>query len=179
MAKKKKSAKKSVTVAEAPKFGSQWDHGAIGRANRIGLEIEDAAGYDPETGRAANPNGVKRMRRVDMIEIWRREGVISTAGYNAAEKLRDAWEATQQSPGWPDNDRVQSSARPDVAVTVQIDRLSVYDRLARHIPAADMPIITACVLQPYTPASAGYRSERYKLGLAHLRDALDRLSIWT
>ena len=34
------------------------------------------------------------MRRVDMIEVWHRKRVISTDGYNAAEKLHDAFERT-------------------------------------------------------------------------------------
>ena len=138
------------------------------------LETEDAADIDPETGEVRNPNGVLRARRVDMLGVWHRRGWITTAGFNAAERLRDAFEATQRAPGWPDNDRVQSSPKPDHAVTIQvdrisrfhainrlvidgdtaiisavaiqIDRLSKYHMIARLIVADDMQIITACVL---------------------------------
>lgn len=154
----------------------EWDMGATGPANRVGLVVEDAADLDRETGKVINPNGVKRARRVDMLEVWHKRGVISTAGFNAAEKLRDAFEATERAPGWPDNDRVQSSPKPDHAVAIQIDRLSRYHDIARHVGQADRAIMDACVLSRGTPATIGYKGRRYQEGLDLLRDALDRLA---
>ena len=178
-AKRRRKAQKAVTIAQP----TSWDMGATGQANRIGLLQEPATELDPTTGRAMpNPNGVKRMRRVDMLEIWHKKGVISTAGYNAAEKLRDAFEATQRAPGWPDNDRVQSSPKPDHAVTIQIDRLSRYHQISKHIHSEDQPIISACVLDRASPMAVviggrkPYRGAGYQAGLEHLRDALDRLA---
>lgn len=169
---------KSVTLAVAP-----WDMGAAGPANRAGLEVEDAMDIDPETGEVRNPNGIKRARRVDMLGVWHRRGWISTAGYNAAEKLRDAFEATQRAPGWPDNDRVQSSPKPDHAVTIQIDRLSGYHAIARLILAGDVQIITACVLDRGGPdrvrdrvGRRPYIGETARDGYRHLSEALDRLA---
>ena len=154
-----------------------WDTGATGLANRENLVIEDAADMDPETGRVINPNNIKRARRVDMLEVWHRKGVISTAGFNAAEKLRDAFEATHRAPGWPDNDRVQSSPKPDHAVAIQIDRMSAFHAINRHIVADDHEIIDACVLHSGSPMRIGrYRGRGYQAGLDHLRDALDRLA---
>lgn len=168
----------AVSLAPSP-----WDFGATGPANRAGLEIEDAADIDPETGEVINPNNVKRARRVDMLGVWHRRGWITTAGFNAAEALRDAFEATQRAPGWPDNDRVQSSPKPDHAVTIQIDRLSRYHAVARLIITADMPIITACVLDRGGPDRVRNRSgvqvyigETMRDGYKHLADALDRLA---
>lgn len=155
---------------------TQWDHGATGPANRIGLVTEPAIDADPVTGQVANPNGIKRARRVDMLEIWHKQGAITTEGFNAAEKLRDAFEATQRAPGWPDNDRVQSSPKPDHAVTIQIDRISAFNAINRHVVADDRSIISACVLHRHTPAVAGYKGRAYQAGLDHLRDALDRLA---
>ena len=161
-----------VTIVPCP-----WDMGATGPANRRNLVVEDAMDADPVTGKVINPNGVKRARRVDMLEVWHRKGVISTAGFNAAEKLRDAFEATERTPGWPDNDRVQSSPKPDHAVTIQIDRLSRYHAIARHVTPEDRPILNACVLHRGIPSSLRqYRGYGYQAGLAHLRDALDRLA---
>lgn len=156
-----------------------WDTGATGPANRNGLVIEDAADMDPETGKAVNPNNIKRARRVNMLEVWHRKGVISTAGFNAAEKLRDAFEATSRAPGWPDNDRVQSSPKPDHAVTIQIDRLSAFHAFHRHVTDEDREIIDACVLLGGSPMRIRrYRGGRgYQAGLEHLRAALDRLAI--
>lgn len=155
---------------------SPWDHGATGPANREGMEIEEAAEFEAGTGERRNPNRVMRARRVDMLEVWHRKGQLSTAGFNAAEKLRDAFEATGRAPGWPDNDRVQSSPKPDHAVTIQIDRISRYHAIARLVPASDRAILDACVLSRRTPASAGYKGRRYEAGMQHLRDALDRLA---
>ena len=172
-------AKTQVTLAPNP-----WDMGADGPANRIGLIEEAATEIDPETGKEQpNPNNVKRARRVDMLEVWHRRGWITTAGFNAAEKLRDAFEATQRAPGWPDNDRVQSSPKPDHAVTIQIDRLSKYHVIARLILAADMQIIAACVLDRHGPERVRdkrghriYAGENMRAGYQHLCDALDRLA---
>jgi hypothetical protein len=160
--------KKPVTLA-------QWDFGAKGQANQIGLVVEDAAEITP-AGKAANPNGVKRARRVDMLELWHRRGEITTAGYNAAEKLRDAFEATERAPGWPDNDRVQSSPKPDHAVTIQIDRLSKYHAIARHIHRDDRELISHCVLSRGTPCGLMRYRRKPVEGKAALRDALERLA---
>lgn len=155
---------------------AEWDMGATGPANRRGLVVEAAADLDLETGKVINPNGVMRARRVDMLEIWHKRGVISTSGFNAAEKLRDAFEATERAPGWPDNDRVQSSPKPDHAVSIQIDRLSRYHEIARHVRSQDRTIIDACVLHRGAPTSIGYKGRRYQEGLDRLRDALDHLA---
>ena len=164
---------KGVTLPPAP-----WDTGASGPAARARpAVIEDAIDADPETGEVRNPNGVKRLRIVDMLEVWHKRGVISTAGFNAAEKLRDAFEATQRAPGWPDNDRVQSSPKPDHAVTIQIDRVSRYHAIARFIWAPDWPVIDYFVLQNReADRKAEFAGARYKAGLAELGPALDRLA---
>jgi len=161
----------NVTLPPSP-----WDHGADGQANREGIEVEEAAEFEAGTGERRNPNRVMRARRVDMLEVWHRKGEISTDGFNAAEKLRDAFEATERAPGWPDNDRVQSSPKPDHAVEIQIDRISRYHAIARLIPATDLRILDACVMSRRTPATAGYKGRRYAAGMQHLRDALDRLA---
>ena len=152
-----------------------WDFGATGKANQAGLTIEDAAENTPQ-GKDANPNGVKRARRVDNLERWHRMGDISTAGYNAAEKLRNAFEATERAPGWPDNDRVQSSPKPDHAVTIQIDRLSRYHAIARHVHRDDREIIGQCVLRQGTPSGLMRYRRKPVQGKAALRAALDRLA---
>lgn len=175
---KKRSKKPAVSLA----MPTSWDMGATGQANRIGLVIEDRGDVDPATGKRTNPNGVKGMRRVDMLEIWHRKGEITTAGYNAAERLRNAMEKTLRGPGWADNDRVQSSPKPDHAVTIQIDRISAFHGIARHIAQEDQPIIYHCVINGGIPASLRvngsrpYQGRGYQMGLQHLSDALDRLA---
>lgn len=167
-----KRKSKPVTTPPCP-----WDMGATGQANRSNLVIEQVGDMDTATGAIINPNGVKRARRVDMLEVWHKKGVISTAGFNAAEKLRDAFEATERAPGWPEAERVDSSPKPDHAVTIQIDRMSRFHVYHRHVSAEDREIIDACVLRGGTPGSLRqYRREKWQAGLRHLHDALDRLA---
>lgn len=166
-------ASAEVTLAETP-----WDHGATGPANRIGLVVEERGEIDPKSGKMRNPNGVTGVRRVDLLEYWHKRGTISTAGFNAGEKLRNAFEATMRSkPALPGNDRVQSSPKPDLAVDIIVDRISAFERLMRHVVTKDRDIISACVLGNATPAAIRrYRGAGYRHGLAHLREALDRLA---
>lgn len=163
---------------------SAWDEGATGPANRHGLVREAATDIDPETGKETpNPNNVMRMRRVDMLEVWARKGRISAAGYNAADKLRRAYLATFKAPGWPDNDRVQSSPKPDHAVTIQIERLSDFHEFWKVVVAADRAIIGWCILHDHSAATLRddrgrrpYYGHGHAAGMKHLREALDRLA---
>lgn len=180
---KRKKAQKNVTLPSA--MPTEWDMGADGPANRHGLVREDATELDAKTGKMMpNPNGVKRMRRVDMLEIYHRRGEITARMWNAAERLREAFEATMRGGTWPDNDRVQSSPKPDHAVTIQIDRLSRFHAIHKFVPKDDRPIIDACVFQMNGPTSAiidGVKPYKgggaaYERGMQHLRSALDRLA---
>lgn len=159
-----------------------WDMGAEGQANRHNLHREERGEINPATGKMENPNGVQGMRRVDMLEIWHGKGVISTRGHNAAVKLRNAFEQTQRAPGWPDNDRVQSSPKPDHAVTIQIDRISKFAAIYNLVPYRDNDIIWHCVICRGIPSSLvvrgryPYRGKYYDVGLEYLREALDRLA---
>jgi hypothetical protein len=170
-ARQKTRAERSVVTLRA------WDMGATGPANRAGLVLEEASETDPQTGRKANPNGVLRARRVDMLEHYHRKGQISTAGLNAAEALRDAFEATQRAPGWPESERVDASPKPDQAVAMQIDRISRFHAVNRLVPQADRELIDMCVLRSGTPGTLSqYRGRRYHEGIKVLAAALDRLA---
>lgn len=162
--------RKPVTMQTA-----SWDHGATGVANRAGLVIEQRGEPDPETGEMINPNGITGARRVDLLEFWHKRGNISTNGFNAAVKLRDAFEATQRGkPALPDNDRVSSSPKPDHAVAIMVDRISALSAITRHIETRDREIVLACVADGHHPARV-YGSIRWQAGMQHLADALDRL----
>lgn len=153
-----------------------WDHGAMGAANRIGLVVEERGELDTKTGKMQNPNGVTGVRRVDLLEFWLKRGSISQEGYTAAVLLRNAFEATLRSkPALPDNDRVQSSPKPDHAVTIQIDRISKFQSIMRHVCDSDRAIVRACVMEGRHPSSV-YGAMRVREGFEHLRNALDALA---
>ena len=158
---------------------SPWDHGATGKANQAGLVVEERGEVDPTTGRAVNPNGVTGTRRRDLLEFWHHRGTITTAQWNAAETLRDAYEATMRGPdALPDNDRVQSSPKPDQAVTIMIDRISRFTTLMGYVVSDDREIISRCILDGAHPGRLPqYRGEKYRLGFDHLREALDRFAL--
>ena len=162
-----------VVLASMP-----WDHGAMGAANRVGLVVEERGELDPATGKVTNPNKVTGVRRVDLLEFWHSKGTISTGGYNAAVTLRDAYEATMRtgSPALPDNDRVQSSPKPDQAVTIKVHHISRFASLMRRVDSQDREIVSRCVLDGWHPSRI-YGALRTREGLDHLRAALDRLHV--
>lgn len=157
---------------------SPWDHGATGPANRIGLRIEERGEVDPATGKVTNPNGVTGARRVDMLEIYHKRGVISARGHAAGKMLRDAWERTEVGTCAPWlRERVDSSPKPDEAVTVQIDRLSALVRITKLVHPNDAGILhCVCALGVGLAHLPEYRGLRHDAGKAHLHDALERLA---
>lgn len=152
---------------------------AFCRKAGIAPKLEDAVERDPVSGKVNNPNGIKRARRVDMLEVWRKRGAVSQRGFDAGMTLRAAFEATLRGPSANfANDRVDSSPKPDHAVSIQIDRLSRFHRIHRHVREADREIIDTVVLRGAALAGIkGYRGSGYRRGLAHLHDALERLAV--
>jgi hypothetical protein len=165
--------KAAVTLAQP-----SWDMGATGQANRIGLVTEDAGEVDRDTGKWVNPNGVKRARRVDMLEVYHERGWISDRGYTAGEALRDAWTGTQRGKGtdWS-MERVDSSSKPDAHIDIQIDRVSRYLAVSSLIPTDDMDIVFAVACDAHAISRLKrYRGISHERGKVHLRAALDRLA---
>jgi hypothetical protein len=180
--------KSAVTVAAMP---SAWDMGATGPANRAWLVTEERGETDPETGEKRNPNNVQGVRRIDNIEVWHNcfiggkynRAWITTEQYNAAIDYRDAFEATMLAPG-TDYARpiVDSSPKPDHAVTIQMDRIARYERAARSIAPQDRPILWHCVIMGGLPSTLRingqqiYQGDGFEAGYIALRAALDRLA---
>lgn len=183
MAGKIKGKKKTApTIPMTP-----WDIGALGPANQKGLCQEEARDVVAE-GETPNPNGVTRMRRISKLERWhntyrlmqrgRGKGpYITTRQYNAAERYLDAFEATMQTPGWPDNDRVQSSPKPDHAVAIQIDRVSRFHAVAGGLLPDERAIIETVLfgIEDMPEGRRFYaRVERLRQVLDKLADYIDR-----
>ena len=172
-------ARAGVTVSLG---GSEWDQGAMGQANRIGLVVEPRGTLDPATGKTINPNAVKGARRVDMMETYHKRGWISDRGFTAGERLRDAWEDTQRGPGWADNDRVQSSAKPDQAIAMQLDRIGRLVWLTKRMPKDHAALIEAVCMKRVGLASATvdgvkpFTGSRHDEGARVMRVAFDALA---
>lgn len=163
--------KSQVTLA-------RWDQGATGQANRVGLVTEERGDRDAKTGKIINPNSVKGVRRVDMLEVYHKRGWISDRGYTAGEALRDAWSATQCGKGVDlSQDRVDATAKPDAAIAMQIDRVSRLLSISRRIPADDEAILHAVACEGRAISHLRqYRGMYHEKGKTHLREALDRLA---
>lgn len=125
---------------------------------------------------APNPNGVRRRVFEDALEVYAGKGWITPRGYEAGKKLRAAWEGTERSDNYL-KERVDSSPKPDVAVAVQIDRVSARNAITRKIPPEDWTILMTVVCEGQAIGRLPeYRGRGHERGKAHLRAALDRLA---
>lgn len=163
MAKRKKATRQAVTVAAMPE---RWDMGAQGQANRVHL-VQEPVTWRNDKGETVNPNNVKRMRRVDMLEVYANRGWISKRGFNAGEKLRGAWEDTMRGPGWSDNDRVQSTSKPDQAIAMRIDRISALVGVSRKVPVEWAGLIEHVAINQGAIAAYKHKGKRVYLGINH------------
>ena len=168
--------RQSVPVATP---ASQWDHGADGPANRIGLVVEERGELDPATGKMVNPNRVTGARRLTWLERYAAKGWISPEGLSAGLRLHLAWQRISigTSAPWL-RERVDATPRPDHAVTVQIDRREAYHRIWRTVPAEDRRVLHwVCCENRSLGAAMRRRGGRGHDALkANLREALDRLA---
>lgn len=161
-----------VTVAPQP-----WDHGATGPANRRGLRVEPATDFDHDTGKErSNPNGVTRVRRMEPIEAYLRQGRITVGQAATAREMRDASE-------------VSRNADPLAAIQSHVDRPSgpfepcagPYD--ARHkyrdmmacVPPASRPVVEHVAIGGYyvTAMPGGTKGGASARHMQRLRDGLD------
>ena len=157
---------------------TSWDHGATGQANRVGLVIEDRGEKDPATGKVVNPNNVTGVRRYDMLEVYAKRGWISTRAHGAGELLRLAWLKTEIGTCAPWlRERVDSSPKPDLAVTIQIKRMSALLRVSKLIDQDDERIVfCVCCDGGSIGRLPEYRGDNHDKGKAHISAALERLA---
>ena len=145
------------------------DLGATGPANRAGLVIERVAD---------SPNGEKRARRVDMLEVYHARGTVTDRQHAAGKVLREAWLRTHMGPAVDlAQERVDKSPDPSRAITIAIDHLSRFIAVTRRIPTHDAEILYCVVcMERSVVAMSRYRGERRRLGEEHLRSALSQLA---
>lgn len=177
--KKRKQAwtQKAKPKSEVSLAQPRWDRGADGQANRIGL-VEEPVTWTDDEGNEVNPNGVKRLRRVDMLENYYRRGWISQRGFSAGEKLRNAWEAVGKVKAMDfKQDRVDSTPKPDQHVAIQVDRVSHLVSLSKHIPDEYAEIILTVAREGRGIAALPqYRGSRHEGGKVDLHNAFEALA---
>lgn len=158
-------AKRGKRQPHAPQ--TEWDMGASGPANRVGIVVERVE--EP------NPNGVRRARRIDMAEVYYRRGVLTRRQYLAAMMLRTAYEQTGKSPPAIKAVQVDSSPKPDQHIAILLDRMAIFATVFKHVPAADRAILDRLCIQGTGPGKP-YVGTRYRAGLALMASACERLA---
>lgn len=152
-----------------------WDAGPNTAAQKAGKVVEDVTETDPTTGKRVNPNGVKRARRIDMIESYHKRGRVTDRQMRAALKLREAYEATLRGPAAIKEIQVDSSPKPDQHVAITIDRMSKFIAISRHIPQPYAGIVEHVAIHNRSVGSM-YRGRLHSKGVLLLREGLDRLA---
>lgn len=153
-----------------------WDMGTGTAAQRAGLVIEDAAYTDPETGKKVNPNGVKRARRVDLVESLHNRGILSKRQYLAAQALIMASERVEMTGSALKKVQVDTSSKPDAANVVKIDLQRKVSDIERMVPRQQWVVIECVVLHNRTVARVGYKGRAYRRGQEILAEGLDKVA---
>lgn len=180
--KQKKRKEKRVSLAPMPAAianhqGRRWDRGPNTQAQRAGKVVEDAEYFDEETGEKVNPNGVKRLRKIDLVEHYARKGVIDRRQMLAGITLRSAFEGTQRTAPAIKKVQVDSTPKPDQHVEIMIDRLSRFADVFNGLNGKYREILDCVVLNNCHPAwLKKYRGRRYVRGIEVLQEALSALS---
>lgn len=179
---KKKKGRKQVTLAALPETMTKhsrdrWDMGPSTQAQKAGKIIEPAEFYDEESGKMVNPNGVKRARRIDLVEHYHRKGIIDRRQMLAGLALRVAFEGTQRTAPAIKKVQVDSSPKPDANIEIMIDRISRFADIYEGMNTGDRDILDCVVLNNSTPAwLKKYRGPRYHLGIERMQEALAKLA---
>lgn len=138
---------------------------------------EDAEFYDEESGKMVNPNGVKRARRIDLVEHYHRKGVIDRRQMLAGLALRVAFEGTQRTAPAIKKVQVDSSPKPDANIEIMIDRISRFADVQNGLCEKHREILGCVVLDNNHPAALRkYRGRRYLLGIEAMQEALSSLA---
>ncbi|MDG4650101.1 hypothetical protein P6F26_16760 [Roseibacterium sp. SDUM158017] len=130
--KRKAASKKAVTL---PQFTG--DHGTGTAAAMAQTFLEPMKNDDGKP----DPNKRARRRRIEVIDHLTS---LSLRQYQAAREIRDAYcQCEKLSSGSPLKEQVDSSARPDATMAIQVDAMSRLRRAMKMVPNHMRPIVEA------------------------------------
>lgn len=159
---------------------SQWDMGPDTAAQKAGRIIEPADYVDEETGEKVNPNGVRRARRIDLVESYHkrdRNPILDKRQFMAATSLREAYLQTQRTAPAIKKVQVDSSPKPDAHVEIMIDRLSKFSGLMKCVPTEAKSVVDIVVLENQAVGSLReYRGSGHAKGVIRLQGALNLIA---
>lgn len=166
---------KAVSVAKMP---TEWDKGAMGPANRVGLVQEAATDFDVNTGKdAPNPNGVRRHRRVIWIDHYEQKGKLTRAQCAMGHILYAAYHGSpNRDPLAAMGDRVDGGGAGDAQVSA-IDRKRELYRMKARIPQGAWPFVEHVVImdrpiRAMAGCADGHAESRYMARLCNGLDAI-------
>ena len=158
----------SVTTAAIP-----WDTGAKGSANLDRMIVEDAPTIDPDTGKASNPNGIKRARRRPWIETYRMQGKISDASLTAALRLYAAYQGYPARDPLAAIDEIKTGGRSE-PMAATIDRRREFYAMWASVPRDSRPAVEHVVLndQPLRSLAGCTNTAAHERHMSRLIDGL-------
>lgn len=175
----RRADRKPVTLSAMPE-AKTGDIGPDTPAQRQGRIIEAADWACPETGKRMNPNGIRRARKIDLIESYYRRStnpLIDARQFKAAQALRNAYEQTQKSAPAIKKVQVDTTPKPDANVAIMIDRISGYHSISKLIPSECMAVIDTVVMQNRAIGShPAYKAWNHAKGVDLLRQGLDAIA---
>lgn len=170
--------KSAVSLAPCP-----WDMGASGKANQVGLIVEDRPDIDPETGKKTNPNGRRGARRDTWVSRYLLAGHITLPQANAARslyaashgKLRDDPLRSLRIYGG----RIDGSISSDDPLAAAYDARRDFHRMWDMVPTFARPVIERVVLEDmpvwesHNSVVRGRHLDRLERGLEELASELN------
>jgi hypothetical protein len=167
------SRSSAVTLARP----TEWDMGPRTASQDRLKVIEPVMEWDEKAQKEVpNPNGIKRARRIDLVEYYGRKGRLDQRQVAAARRLTVSWEATQRSPEAIKKVQVDVSPDHGAIAAMHVDRSSKFHAMRRMIPDDDWPILECVCIRNASVAHVGYVGRRYESGMRLMADALARLA---
>lgn len=175
---------KAVSLATLPeKVARPLTRGDMGpdtQLQRAGTVLEPVTFIMDDGTVKESPNGIKRLRRIDLVESYHRRDrnpLLNARQYKAATAIRVAYEATMKSAPAIKKVQVDSTPKPDAHVAIMIDRVSNFARIMKHVPADSKAVVDAVVLENQSIGwLRQYRGSKHALGVRLLQAGLDAVA---
>jgi hypothetical protein len=187
MAKRKKrpaQRRKAVSLPAPPERVARpvtrGDMGPDTPLQGLGKVVEPVTFVDEDGKLKTSPNGMRRARRIDIIESYHRRDrnpILDATQFKAAKMLREAYEATKKGPPAIKEIQVDASPKPDHFIDVTIDRLSRFSAIMRHVPQDCRDVVDAVVLENQSIGwLKQYRNSSHPKGVERLQRGLDMVA---
>ena len=160
----------TVTMSTMP---TQFDAGASGPANRVGLMAEDRPDVDPVTGKSVNPNSRRGYRRKPWARAYHEQGKLTVRQYNTALALYAA------AAGLPAQDplsaiSIDKPSAPSDPQAAKVDARRAFSAMWTAVPAHCRPVVERVIMDdlPIWSGIGASAHDRHMIRLAVGLDAV-------